>query len=361
MFRKFLHSLTIVGNILFSLGLIACYLSVYVSPADFWFPSVVGLLYPFFLIGNLAYLVYWILRWRWFFVVPLFAISVGANHLNSFVQLPFGKSEKVNDVDLRVMSYNVNLFKLHAWSKSKPTHNEIINYIKKNKFDVVCFQEFYVTNSKFSEKLAKEKLGMYSHIHYILQRKESGYGMAIFSKYPIVDEGEILFENSFNSGIYVDIKVNNDTIRIYNNHLQSLRLKERNFNFLLKSEFRNESNKVNELKDILSRMHNAFDKRARQVDKLANHMENCKYPIILCGDFNDSPVSYTYKTLTTNLNDSYKEAGVGLVYTYAGLWPAYRIDYILHSRNFQTKRFYSPRINYSDHYPVVAEYKLTSR
>lgn len=361
MIRKILHNLVIIGSILFALGLIACYLSVFVSPADFWFPALIGLLYPFFLVANLAYLIYWIFRWRWAFVIPLFAIAIGANHLNSFIQLPFGKDNKANRIDLKVMSYNVNLFRLQSWSKNKPTHNNIVDYIKKNNFDVVCMQEFYVTSKKFTEKQAKEGLGMYSHIKYILQRKESGYGMAIFSKYPIVDEGEIEFENSFNSAIYADIKINDDTIRVYNNHLQSLRLKERNFNFLLKSEFRNESNKYDELKDILTRLHNAFDKRAQQVDKLAKHMSNCKYPIILCGDFNDSPVSYTYKTLTEKLKDSYKEAGVGLVYTYAGLWPSYRIDYILHSPEFKAISFYSPRINYSDHYPVVANYVLRKK
>lgn len=358
MLRRLLHNFLIIGNIIVVLGLVSCYFSVYVSPADFWLPAIIGLLYPFFLIANLAYLIYWIFRWRWIFVMSLLAIVFGVNHLNSFFQFPFGKSKKVEKSDLSVMSYNVNLFRLYSWSKNKPTHNEVMDFIKKNKFDVVCLQEFYVNSSKFTEEDAKQKLGMYSYIKYILKRLQSAYGIAIFSKYPIVDSGEIIFENSFNSSIYTDIKVNNDTIRVYNNHLQSIRLKERNFNFLLKSEFRNESNKYSELKDILTRLHDAFDKRAFQVDKIAKHMSNCKYPIILCGDFNDSPVSYTYETLTRKLNDSFKEAGVGIVYTYAGLWPSYRIDYILHSNDFRAVSFYSPRVNYSDHYPVVTNYVL---
>lgn len=361
MIRKILHNLILIGNILVALGLIACYLSVYVSPADFWFPSVIGLLYPFFLLANIAYLIYWIFRWRWLFFISFAVVALGANHLNAFVQLPFGKGSKDKMADLKVMSYNVHLFQLQSWSQSKPTYSEIIKYIKEHDIDIVCIQEFYVRDNKFTEEQAKDMLGMYSHINYILQRRGSAYGMAIFSKYPIVDSGEIIFENSFNSCIYADIKIDDDTIRMYNNHLQSLRLKERNFNFLLKSEFRNESNKYNELKDILTRVHDAFEKRARQVDKVAKHISNCKFPIILCGDFNDSPISYTYKTLTKNLNDSYKEAGVGLVYTYTGLWPSYRIDYILHSSDFEAVSFYSPRINYSDHYPVVAKYLFQKR
>jgi len=361
MFRKILHNLLLVGNIFFALGLIACYLSVYISPEKFWLPAIVGLLYPFFLLVNLGYLFYWIFRWRWLFLISFLVVILGVNHLNSFIQLPFGKSKKDQEVDLKVMSYNVNLFKLYSWSKNNPTYSNITNYINKNSFDVVCLQEFYVKEGKFTEEQAKTKLGMNSYIKYILKRQQSGYGIAIFTKYPIINTGEIIFENSFNSCIYADILVKGDTIRIYNNHLQSIRLKERNFNFLLKSEFRNESNKYDELKDILSRVHNAFDKRAQQVDKVAKHIASCKYPIILCGDFNDSPVSYTYKKLTQNLIDSYKEGGVGLVYTYAGLWPSYRIDYILHSPDFRAIHFYSPRINYSDHYPVVTNYFFSKK
>ncbi|MCB8963795.1 MAG: endonuclease/exonuclease/phosphatase family protein [Bacteroidales bacterium] len=361
MIRKILHNLLLIGNIFFALGLLASYLSVYVSPADFWLPAIVGLLYPFLLIINIGYFVYWVFRWRWLFAISLIAIVLGVNHLNAFIQLPFGRAKKVARVDLKVLSYNVNLFKLYSWAKGDPTYGSILNYINKENFDVVCLQEFYVRSDKFTEAQARRMLGMNSHVEYILKRKQSAYGLAIFSKYPIVDTGEILFENSFNSCIYADILVAGDTVRVYNNHLQSLRLKERNFNFLLKSEFRNESNKYNELKDILTRMHNAFEKRAQQVDKIVKHIDGCKYPIILCGDFNDSPVSYTYKELTHRLNDSFKEGGVGFVYTYAGLWPSYRIDYILHSPSFEAVNFYSPRINYSDHYPVVAKYVFRKR
>lgn len=358
MFRKILHTILLVTNVLLALGLVICYLSVYVSPAKFWFPALIGLLYPFLLIANLAFLFYWIFRWRWTFTISLLAIGLGANHLNSFIQLPYGKSTENEKTDLKVLSYNVNLFRLYPWSKKPPAYKNVINFIKKNNFDIVCLQEFYTKANQFSEEQAKEQLGMYSHIRYILKRPQSGYGIAIFSKYPIVNSGDIIFENTFNSCTFADIKVNDDTIRIYNNHLQSLRLKERNFNFLLKNEFRNESNKYDELKDILLRLHDAFDKRAFQVDKVAKHIATCPYPIILCGDFNDSPVSYTYKSLTKRLNDPFKAVGVGFVYTYSGFWHSYRIDYILNSPEFKALNFYSPRINYSDHYPVVTSYVL---
>jgi hypothetical protein len=144
MLRKILHNLLLIGNIFVALGLVSCYLSVYVSPADFWFPAVIGLLYPFFLLANIAYLIYWIFRWRWLFVISLFVIVLGANHLNAFVQLPFGKSKKEKKSDLKVLSYNVNLFRLQTWSKSTPTYNEVINFIKKNNFGIACLQEFYV-------------------------------------------------------------------------------------------------------------------------------------------------------------------------------------------------------------------------
>jgi hypothetical protein len=252
MFRKILHNLLLVGNIIFALGLVACYLSVYISPEKFWLPAIVGLLYPFFLLINLGYLFYWIFRWRWLFLISLLAVALGVNHLNSFIQLPFGKSKKDQKVDLKVMSYNVNLFKLYSWSKSSPTYSNITSYIKKNNFDVVCLQEFYVKEGKFTEEQAKAKLGMNSYIKYILKRQQSGYGIAIFTKYPIINTARLSLRTLLIRA-FMPIFCKRHTIRIYNNHLQSIRLKERNFNFLLKIEFRNESNKYDELKDILSR------------------------------------------------------------------------------------------------------------
>ncbi|PKP36437.1 MAG: hypothetical protein CVT98_07925, partial [Bacteroidetes bacterium HGW-Bacteroidetes-15] len=211
---------------------------------------MVGLAYPMLLLINVAFLVYWIVRWKKAFLIPLIAILVGISHFSSFFQFPFGKKIDANESDIKIISYNVNLFQLYSWSKEPPTHNQIFSFIKEEDADIVCLQEFYVVNDKFPERQARAQLDGSLHIGYITKRQNSGYGLATYSKYPIVNSGEIKFENSANASIYTDILVGEDTIRVYNNHFQSLRLKERNINFLLNQNFRKDTQKMDEIKDL---------------------------------------------------------------------------------------------------------------
>ncbi len=359
--QKIFHKILVVLNILLAAGILLSYLSVYINPEKFWFIALFGLIYPFLLIANLIFLIYWIFRWKRVVLISLFAIGIGVFHLTSFFQFPFGKESGKGKTDLVILSYNVNLFRLYSWSSKPPTYNEIINFSDSYNPDIICYQEFYTSRGKFSGNNARKLLEMNAHIGYIVQKRNSGYGIATFTKHPIVDRGEIKFENTSNACIYTDIKIGKDTVRVYNNHLQSLRLKERNFNFLLNEEFRQGSNKLVELKDISFKLRDAFRKRAIQVNKVADHISKCRYPVIVCGDFNDSPISYTYYKMSKTLNDTFREVGIGIANTYMGLIPSYRIDYILHSKHLKAIRYSSPRVNYSDHYPVIGYYKWVNK
>lgn len=358
---KFLHRTLVVINILFSLGLIISYLSAYINPEKFWILALMGLFYPFFLISNIIFLVYWIIRWKKAFFIPFFAILLGIGNLTNFIQLPFGKIRKEDSLAFKVLSYNVNLFKLYAWSTEKPSFTDIVKFTKISKADIVCFQEFFVNNGKLPENAALQDIGMNSHLGYSVRKNNSAYGVATFSKYPIVNKGEIRFENSFNSCIYSDIKIDDDTIRVFNCHLQSIRLKEKNINFLLDQSVNTKSSHFKEIKDIFIKLRDAFRMRSKQVKLILDHVKESPYPVIVCGDFNDSPMSYTYTKMTKNLSDSFKEAGKGIANTYSRFLPSYRIDYILHSKEFKTLRFSCPRVNYSDHYPVLGSFTIASR
>lgn len=354
MLNRVLHRVLVIVNLILSVALVVSFLSVYISPSNFWLPAFIGLLYPFFLLSNVFFLFYWIFRWRKVVWIPLITILLGINHLNSYIQLPFGKRAVTKDTDLRVISYNVNLFRLYSWADGKPVGDSVLAYLRANRFDVACLQEFYVDDRQFSERHFLQEVGMYSYVHYMFRRSGSAYGIVILSRYPIVGSGDVMFRNTMNACIYADIKIEGDTVRVYNLHLQSTRLKPRNYSFLLNEKYRAESNTMEEISDILHRLNIAYTKRALQVDMVYEHVNRSPYPVILCGDFNDPPVSYTYHRLTRNLNDAFISAGVGVLGTYTKIWPSYRIDYILHSSSFATTGYASPRIPYSDHYPVVA-------
>ena len=352
--KKFIDRILRFFTLLAGLLLLLSYLSVYADPSVFWYLGFVGLMYPVILLINVVFLVFWIVRWKWPFLYPVFFILIGVSHFASFFQFPFGKKSQKTDSDLKVISYNVNLFHLYSWSKEPPTHNAVYKFLQSESPDIVCLQEFYVDNKRFSESDARNLLDYSAHFGYIVKQQNSGYGMVTYSRYPIVDTGELKFQNSANACIFTDILMDDDTLRVYNVHLQSFRLKERNLNFLFSPDYRKESQAMDEIKDISFRFRDAVQKRAQQVDKVINHMLNSPYPVLVCGDFNESPISYNYRRMTKSLNDAFVEAGVGVGHTYKGLFPSFRIDYILYNSAFQAAGYSSPKIYHSDHFPVVA-------
>jgi endonuclease/exonuclease/phosphatase (EEP) superfamily protein YafD len=168
----------------------------------------------------------------------------------------------------------------------------------------------------------------------------------------------IEFNESLNGSMSSDIVIGNDTIRIYNCHLQSIRLRN-DYNDLLDSLIFNYNEKqLDELKDISIRLRQAYIQRARQVDILTAHIASSTYPVIVCGDFNDTPVSYTYKSLSKNKKDVFIESGSGIGTTFRGNFPYVRIDYILYSPWFKSEYYHAEKVNWSDHYPVRVRFRL---
>jgi endonuclease/exonuclease/phosphatase family metal-dependent hydrolase len=356
-FLKYLNY-TFVGAILLS------YLSVFVSPERIWILAFFGLAYPFLLIINFAFIVFWIYKKRKTFLIPLIAIIIGWNYLATYVQIPLKKqteNSEINADKFNILSYNVRLFDLYNWNEGENTTDEIFNFININEFDFVCFQEFFTRNKgdltkrTILKKLNKEYA---SHIYYTYEGDNYNYGIATYSKYPIINRGVINFSNSSNSSIFTDVIINKDTIRIFNNHLQSIRFNKDNYSFITNSKDLKDDEKLEELKDISYRLRDAFIKRASQARILSRHIADSPYPVIVCGDFNDVPVSYTYKKMKGNLNDSYIEAGSGIGNTYKGKFPSFRIDFIFHSDEIRCVNFDIPEVHLSDHFPVTSEFVL---
>src|SRR5207253_3238831 len=131
-----------------------------------------------------------------------------------------------------------------------------------------------------------------------------------------------------------DIVVGNDTFRVVNTHLESIRFKPEDYKFIENIGAESEE-ELNGSINILRRMKRAYTKRAQQVSVLKNEITGSSYPVILCGDFNDTPNSYTYNVLSDGLSDSFRQSGKGFGRTYAGIFPSYRIDYILHDKKLK--------------------------
>jgi endonuclease/exonuclease/phosphatase family metal-dependent hydrolase len=355
--------LLILINVVMAFFLLCVQLSCKISPESFWVFEPLSYTYPFIVIINILFLVFWAIRRSRYAFISLAIIIMGYDKLALMYQPPmFVMESPVSKNQFKVMSYNVRLFDLYNWSGNQKTRSKIFDMLKKEAPQVVCFQEYYHSDEKdFSnnDTLASLLKLEYSHIEYGLTLKNKyHWGLATFSNYPIINKGKLFFkEGSTNFGMFCDVLYNNDTVRIYNVHLQSNHFKKNDYNFIDNPNVDDQDQFVKGSLSIVKRIRRGAIIRSTQVDELSNHIENCRYPVILCGDFNDPPYSYAYTSIARHLIDSYSEKGKGFGISYNGFFIPYRIDYILHSDYFECLKYSMVRKKLSDHYPIVVTLK----
>jgi endonuclease/exonuclease/phosphatase family metal-dependent hydrolase len=289
----------------------------------------------------------WIVRRKRIFIILHVIAFIPNIFFSGYFFRPFGGGKNVNTnaENIKLLSYNLQGFRIPY--QKNTTQEKIVEFINKENPDIICLQEFY-TNDKATEESFVSLLGEYRYhaVFYSVIRKNSSYGVATFSRYPIKMTLEIPFEITANAAMYTDIDVDGKVIRVYNVHLQSIKL---NINSL----FSNKSKRIDEIEEVSSRLKTAFIKRAGQVDIMAKHIDVSPYPVIVCGDFNDTPVSYTYNKIRGNRLDTFCEAGKGMPSTYRlSIVPFFRIDYILHDKIIESLTYSVHEIDCSDHYPV---------
>jgi endonuclease/exonuclease/phosphatase family metal-dependent hydrolase len=228
----------------------------------------------------------------------------------------------------------------------------------------LCFQEFYYDDTKsFNtlDTLLQVQPARFKHIEHTATVKDvHHWGIATLSAYPIVNKGIIPFKDSTdNISIFTDVVFHSDTIRIYNLHLESIRFRKKDYEAIKILTGNEDQTNLDGPQLIISRMRRAFIRRARQTDAIRAHINSCPYPFIVCGDFNDTPNSYSYHQIAQNLGDAFREAGSGLGTTYIGMIPFLRIDYILYTKEkFDALNFKLIKKKLSDHYPLTATFKL---
>jgi endonuclease/exonuclease/phosphatase family metal-dependent hydrolase len=360
---SWINKLIWLFNILALTGLIFSLLAAYVSPSRIWWLALFGLAFGPLLLLNFLFFIYWVLmrRRRAFLVLVFLLISFtripGMFRINLSSEPEEDAIAKMNH--LKVMSFNVRLFNLYNWFHNTDTRNMIFDFLREESPDVVCFQEFYSSERKNNEFRNDEKvrkiLSAYSHIEYTLTLRDTDHwGIATYSKYPIIRRKAVHFQDrGGNIFIYTDIVKGKDTIRVFNTHLESVRFKWEDYKFI--ENLGNDEVQQDELEGgikILKRLKRAYMKRADQVYVLHDTIHASPYPIILCGDFNDTPSSFAYSILADDLVDAFKESGRGFGTTYAGPFPSFRIDYIFHDKRLKTYQYKTHKADLSDHYAI---------
>ncbi len=358
---SFIDKIIIFANLISAIFLVFAYLSTKISPADISLFALFGLVYPILFLGNLLFAIFWAIRKKWLFLISFIVILIGYNFILDSFQINL-LNQKADINSLKLMSYNVRLFNKYNWNKNKNTASEILSFLEKEEPDILCLQEYYSTktdkNLYYHKKI--KKLIDYKDYYIAFGVKEGrkyNYGIATYSKFPIINEGTIKYNEEKDISIFTDIVTNKDTIRVYNCHFQSINLGYEDYN-LINNEKENESNKIIGAYRITKKLNSAYKKRAEQVLILKKHINVCPYKTIICGDFNDLPTSYVYTKISENLDDAFKRSGQGIGNTYIRSFSFFRIDYILHSKLIKSYNYKKHEINHSDHYPISCEIEL---
>ena len=329
--KKILYRFFLAVNVFFAITLLISYLAVHISPDDFALPAFFGLAYPYLLLINILIFITWVAMLRFEALISLIVIAVGFNHFSNYIKLSKPSGDKTGT--FKVLSYNVRLFNYYESKKGVYSVKKVVDFLKTEKADIICLQEFFILGSPALEEAAIIKgLGgvYYSHMKVFKVGKNRYYGIATFSKYPIVKKGEIVHKNSSSLSIFTDVLVQKDTFRIFNNHLQSFMLKRMSRPLIEEMASSDNGETMDEVKSLTKSLKKGFALRSLQSQLVKTYLDKSPYPLIVAGDFNDTPVSYTYRKIRKGLNDSFVTSGYGAVFTYSGNYPPNRIDYILY-------------------------------
>jgi endonuclease/exonuclease/phosphatase family metal-dependent hydrolase len=264
---------------------------------------------------------------------------------------------------IRVMSWNVEQFNVLHHKDRPEVKQQMLDLINYYDPDIACFQEVVAGDKKkginyfpdiqkalrFSDYLFSYSLkDDYDNNHH--------FGRIIFSKLPIINKQTLVnYPNDYNATFqYVDVLKGNDTIRVFNVHLQSLKFSKANLNYLDKAGLNSDSN-ITESKSIVSKLKKGFIKRAIQANFIKDEINHSPYPVIVCGDFNDVPNSYAYETIGTGLQNAFVEKGSGIARTFSAISPTLRIDNIFADKKFTVTQFTRVKKQLSDHFPILAD------
>ncbi len=333
--RKLVNKFLYWGNMLTAFLLLISFILPYLPPKNFPTLSLLSLVVSLLIIVNIFFAIYWAIQFRRRFFVSFTVLLISYFYFNVFYEVSSEGDASQYKNTLNVLSYNVRLFNAYEKNPETDASKIISEILTKENPDVVFVQEYYKPNKIDFSAFP------YKYVHFKSEKAKLGH--AFFSKYPLVNTGAFDFEETYNNTLYADVVKGTDTIRIYNVHLQSLGIIPR-VSFLQDSD--NEK--------LRKRVSKAFEKQQGQVEAILEHKQKTKHPVIICGDFNNTPFSYSYRKLKDGMQDAFRERGNGLGTTFKFEKFPMRIDYIFASEGLDVISFESMEKTFSDHYPVRA-------
>ena len=365
--RRFTKRLFIFANVLLALLVFAGANVKYFDPVKWWFLSVLTIALPYLILLLLIFLIFWLLLKSWWLLICVITIGASFHAIKNIVApnlMPhFSLAKSAGNI--RVMSWNVEQFNILHYKDHPDVKQQMFDLINQYDPDIACFQEVVAGENKkainyfpairnalhFKDYLYSYQLkDDFDHNHH--------FGITVFSKYPILRKQTIVNNpNNYNSTFqFIDVLVGEDTLRIFNVHLQSLKFSKENLNYLDKGSVK--TNATSESRSVLSKIKTGVIKRASQAFFIKDEMNHSPYPIVVCGDFNDVPVSYAYETIGAGLQNAFVKKGFGISRTFSTLSPTLRIDNIFADQHFKIVQYTRVKKLLSDHFPIIADLRF---
>lgn len=351
---KVFSYLILAANALFIGILLLTAYSPHIHPVVHPIESCMGLTFPIFLIINGCFLLFWLIANYKFALLPLLGFILCYPQIETYLPMNF-RTKSVPEESIKLLSYNVMAFNHLEKTDGK---NPVLSYIQEIDADIVCMQEYATSESAkihLNEKDIRQGMKEYRYRNIRQVGQKGGNTLACYSKYPILSSRVIEYDSNYNGSVVYELKVKDDTITLINNHLESNKLTKEDkvvYEAMLKDP---DAVKVKTgARLLVNKLAEASAIRSQQADAIAQEIAASPHRfIIVCGDFNDSPISYTHRVIAQDLDDAFTESGRGLGISYNQNKFYFRIDNILISKNLKAYNCTVDRsIDSSDHFPI---------
>ena len=364
--RNLIKILLFSANVMVAGLFLLTLLAAHISPEKMVIPAYLSLALPLYIIANLFFVVFWAVFKKWLFLLSLISLIVGIDAVRVALPIHFS-AQKLQDIEsaegYSLITYNTMANAMMA-THTADTPNPVIQYMLDRDPDILCVQEYsacvaeeHINQGELEEIFSKYP---YQMVHYHVNSGWSSFGVATFSKYPIVSRGVIDLNSTYNTAIYTDIQLGDTVIRLYNCHLESNKLTESDKQMAtrLREDFDTEVLTGTTL-HLSRKLGTAYRIRAAQADTIARSIERSPYPVMVVGDFNDVPYSYAYTRIRGRMNDAFQEKGFGFDYTFNESIFKFRIDHILFDPVVQLNAFkLENEEKGSDHFPLYCKFQL---
>lgn len=357
MIRKLSKRFILLVNLFFAGILLLSYAATWVHPASAVVLSLMALVYPIWLAINAGFVVLWLLMRKVWFLLSLAVIALGWPRPANFFQ--WSKNTEVETSNtIRLTSFNLRMFNRYDWIAQEGVKNDIIQLFKDENPDILLMQEFYHHDRDQGYNTIQQIVNATSLRYYYHEKPNllnKVFGIATFSRWPILKSGILCSDKSGKArAVYTDIVKDKDTLRVYNLHLKSIGFGKYDYAFLQDVVGGTSDQQVEGTKNIFEKLTKAYIQRADEALLIRAHMDNCPYPMLVAGDFNETHTTFAYAKLAAGMQDAFREKGrgVGATFMGVGVMPPLRIDYVLSDSHFEVNRFKTHNVHLSDHKPV---------